>query len=301
MRSRRSVAPEDSLELLLDTICNMFGGIVFIAMLLSMFASASGETIAKSRTGMSASEAVALSRMVAARRAELQSAKAALRDVQAAASTTPVDTTVDRDALLGVLNTSIAEAQERLEQAKAMLERVRDRSRSVQQQLQDAKSRADELAATADDIQRQIRTEKASRVSEARLPVRRETSKKPFLLAVRHGKVYQLFLLDRNGDRTPNEADVSIRDDAQGRHVEIKPGGGFLAEQRMNITERWRRITASVSSREYFFQIAVYPDSFEAFRMLRQEALAAGYEYDIVLFSDNEDIFLVAADKLSTQ
>ena len=301
MRNRRGGAPADSLELLLDTICNMFGGIVFIAMLLSMFASASGESIARSRTGLSASGAVSLSRTVAAKRAELQSAEAALRDVQAAAGMAPVDAAVDRAAMMELLNQSITEAQERLEQANAMLDRVRDRTGSVQQQLQDAKERADELAASADDIQKQIRTQRASRVSEARLPVRRETPKKPFHLAVRYGKVYQLFTIDRSGERSLNESDVTVRDLEGGRRVDLKPGGGFAAIQTLGASERWKRITASVSSREHFFQIAVYPDSFDGFRILRQEALAAGYDYDIVLFSDDEDMFLVAADEFSTQ
>ena len=32
--SRRSAAKQDSLELLLDTICNTFGGVLFIAILV---------------------------------------------------------------------------------------------------------------------------------------------------------------------------------------------------------------------------------------------------------------------------
>ncbi|MBT4768856.1 MAG: hypothetical protein HOO04_10925, partial [Phycisphaerae bacterium] len=39
---RRRESPESSLDLLLDTICNMFGMIIFIAVLAAVLASARG-------------------------------------------------------------------------------------------------------------------------------------------------------------------------------------------------------------------------------------------------------------------
>jgi hypothetical protein len=40
MSSRRELAHADSLEMLLDTICNVFGGIIFIAILVALLTSA---------------------------------------------------------------------------------------------------------------------------------------------------------------------------------------------------------------------------------------------------------------------
>ena len=39
MRASRWAAQGDSLDLLLDTMCNLFGGIVFVALLIAMLAS----------------------------------------------------------------------------------------------------------------------------------------------------------------------------------------------------------------------------------------------------------------------
>ena len=36
MRRRRALAPADSLDLLLDTMCNTFGGIILIALLVAL-------------------------------------------------------------------------------------------------------------------------------------------------------------------------------------------------------------------------------------------------------------------------
>ena len=39
MRASRWTGQGDSLDLLLDTMCNLFGGIVFVALLIAMLAS----------------------------------------------------------------------------------------------------------------------------------------------------------------------------------------------------------------------------------------------------------------------
>lgn len=43
--SRRSAAKQDSLELLLDTICNTFGGVLFIAILMVLLLQQTGQGV----------------------------------------------------------------------------------------------------------------------------------------------------------------------------------------------------------------------------------------------------------------
>ena len=46
MTRRQSISPDDSLELLLDTICNTFGAVIFISMLASVLVQNSAQSSA---------------------------------------------------------------------------------------------------------------------------------------------------------------------------------------------------------------------------------------------------------------
>jgi len=285
--------------MLLDTITNVFGGIIFIAILVVLLTRSQVDRTSD-RVRAAADRLVNLrtdlveTRTRAKRKQDLAAYLQAL--VQRPEATW--QETLDR------LNADIAAAKRRLADDERQLAYLRDRKEPIDEKLRMAADHTAELRAEIERLEATIRREKDLRRLEARLPVTRVTQKRPAHIVLTRGR---MFIVDGcDGGLEPVV-------DPQARDVDLKPlsraftriilraGGGLPVNDDLPTSARWRRLRHVAPRSEYFLYFAVLPDAYEQFLILRQIAVAAGYEYDVTPVASEDDLILSPALQLHTQ
>jgi hypothetical protein len=291
---RARMDPPDSLEMLLDTMCNTFGGIILIALLIALFARDSQSPTAPSSSHRESSEmfrerieqaeadlarAVALEQELEARvttpaqadllqlleqRDQVRSAADSLvSDLKAASS--PASTaatlaqTVDRIETLASQNA----------RAEALL---------IEQKLQGArlKGRITEQGRGLQVLSNRLAQVTARQTQRVRLPQERPTTKGHLYLIVRHARVYPLYWFV-DGAPSPNTTTLRWIQESEGsRRIETIPEAGIRPQtDAAALTATLRSIPAN----QIYLVFQVFPDSFEAFNLAKAAAVAAGFDY----------------------
>jgi len=280
----------DSLELLLDTVCNMFGGVILIAILLALLAGRSDDT--EHSASMPSQEH-------SSRRAEVERIEASLATVMGMGSGDGA-----LDAEIAALISESAQAEERIQRARAQMSRLTVAGQSVSDRLNEAASRHRELQGTLAELDSTIMVEQQRRVSAARLPVGKATAKIPVHVVLRGTRAFEIYRNDGRGGYREQPLDVDVRRDGirgEIHRVRLKENGGFVVDERLRMSGRWRSILGRVSPNEHFLYLMVYPSGYSAFRELRDAALRDGFEYDLILFPEDEQIILSPGSNFRTQ
>lgn len=200
-----------SLEMLLDTMCAMLGGVVFIALTVALF----------SRTATAQSPE------------QYQQQAAALSNELAAVTA----------------SNSVVEAQ-----LLATLQHLQDPHQHF-------------------------------RTNAMRLPILSSTTKQPWTVIIRYGKLYPLYLLS-SGERGPQR----VRNQALLWHtqsiIEPRPEQGDSPEDGVLQMARAFKLEHHTN---FFFAFAVYPDSFDAFIRAREIAATNGFQYGWTPLEETED------------
>lgn len=313
MSGRRRRADDSSLELLLDTITNTFGGILFIAILLSLLLKSSSRTAREAATRvepMSAVEQAELESQVA----DLQQDVESLRRRVAAAASEPGDSQAE-DSELGKLSAAAAAVEaavleraeavrntlehqreaaaateqfEMLEQDRKMIE---DRLAEAEHRLAAAREEAAKLAEAALQIDRpQGPTEIEQTVS---LPSLRPSLKTEVALYVRFDKIFMMHSW-RNGERQgPNTDQFVIVPTPSGDGVRQvarpKPDTGMDVNAD-TITDDLRRMLQSFPPNKFVVSVVVFEDSFDVFQLIKASIVRNGYEYRPIPLSPGQSI-----------
>jgi hypothetical protein len=302
MSRRRPAETDDSLELLLDTVCNMFGGIIFIAMLLATFAGVKGAGIAKLAGGSeNVAEIVLLRSTLQSARERVARLEASARDANLAGAIVRGEDTERIAALADTVEADLTQARARLAESLAQLDRLEAKDRSVADTLRDAKTRAAALEVEAGDLAAALQREKEARTVAARLPVTRLTHKKPFHIVLTRARAFEIYTNDGARGYTTNDQDVAIAPKGAAALVTLKDTGGYPVTAALATHPRWANLLRRLDPKEHFLYIAVYPDSYVEFRVFKEVALRAGFEYDIVLMEEGHPLHLVPGDRFSTQ
>ena len=295
--SKRDHGDSDSLELLLDTICNMFGGVLFIAMLLAVLTGVKGEGVAKSAGVESIAEASEL-------RAELIQLEHEVPGLEAAAlnlrSRQPT-ASMNIGEISARLDMDLKTAEARLAQARDTLKSVQGRERDFDSQITAAAETAARLKRSNDELKQLIAREQQSKVADARLPVTRRTEKYPLHLILKGGRIYEVYRFDHENGITVNTADVTSKAIGDKSLITPRSDAGFPPTSNLARHPRWRSIVAHRPANKYFLYVMVYPDSFDVFRSLRVESMRAGYEYDLIILPPAQQVILAPADEFTTQ
>jgi hypothetical protein len=292
--SRRAASSGDSLDLLLDTICNTFGGILFIAMLVVILTnqmsseSAPAEPTAensralrKMRGELSDSDAQLTRLRQAVRQKEdleRQFADPESRELLTTLHELDDDTTsliTDRNEKLE----NIAESQADLIESARELERLT-------QMLAEAQLRLEQE-------QQLLQNETALRSRTSQTPKQRATQKKPAAFFLKEGRLCAVAKKDENGNPVPNDAEIRIVDDPpNGRYVEPIENAGLTVAADGSNAEAIREKLADFDKDQHYLSVLVFKDSFANFEALKNEMIRAGFEYQLVPFPDGEKAYL---------
>lgn len=301
MRGRRRRADDSSLELLLDTITNTFGGILFIAILLSLLLNSSSQTAREAAPRVEPMSAVEQAQLES-RVSDLQQDVENLRR-RVAAAPQPGDSQAE-DSELGKLSAAAAaveaavaksteairntlESQREAATATEQFEMLEQDRKSVKEQLAEAEHRlaaAQEEAARLAEAALQIdRPQGVTEIEQTvSLPSLRPSLKNEVGLYVRFDKIFMMHAW-KNGERLGPNTDqfviVSLPSGDGVRQVaRPKPAAGTLVNA-ATIMADLRRILQSFPSDRFVVSVVVFEDSFDVFQVIKAAIVQNGYEY----------------------
>jgi len=296
MAHRRGIK-QDSLELLLDTICNTFGGVLFIAILVVMLLAQAG-----SRTGSAEPDVpVPTAEELEARSRELATLSAeVVRQQQIQASQAALVESLVPDAI-----------RELIERRKQLLaERARQQQIADAQQVQNAvlaanvartQAEIDKVLSDLKAAQKQeaeartlLASEEKARVKEARLPrVHEARWKQEIVLVMRYGRLYLWHDYDLRLSRTGlNRRDFVVVSEGDDELVtRPKPTAGIPLNDTPECRAAIDKLLARFTPANFRLGIIVRPDSYGAFQYVRSRAIALKYDYRILPASSGMQVF----------
>ena len=293
---------DDSMELLLDTLCNVFGGIILITCLLALKTgneSSSSDLPAVDLIGTR----VLLEQRMEAAKSELEALQALQREIQTTGDTPWRLLAAERDALRrtqerlreqrdGQMNAAKEQATSKsLDPGREMSE-LRREAEEFSQKLADANSATSamlnkkiELSARIDRIKNEITSSEQLRVQQLRFPKEKIKNKDSVNLIMKFGEIFPL-----NGDHGglfPGLTETKINEDE------------FLADPKksegLNLTRDAvliRGVLAKCKTDGTYISIIVYPEdeSFAAFRELKQLIHESMVDYGVVVLTKDKPI-----------
>ncbi|HWB01625.1 MAG TPA: hypothetical protein VG796_01290 [Verrucomicrobiales bacterium] len=286
MKKRRFRNQSDSLDLLLDTICNTFGGIIFIACLVMLLARESGNDsnsaveradtdILKRRIEVAKDDLARLSNLLEQQN-EKRASAAALGERKEALEREIAElrknASVSAGATDGLPKTDdLVQLRGQLRPLRTEVERLMNAITSSEKEITRLNGRQSDLARKSAEIAAYSR-------EKLRFPKERTQDKSPFWVILKHGRIYPLRA--DNGDL--NETTLSWEDvDSRHRQVTPRPTEGIVfAESRAGLTSQLR----SVASGKQFLAVCLFPDSYETWRDYRRIIQEVGLDYGLKFF-----------------
>lgn len=305
--SRRNRGEESSLELLLDTICNTFGGVLFIAMLVALLlqtskknAVASLSSDALPQPAIRKSDLIRLATHadeLVSEIAQLEKELSQVRDFVKRLATPEIQESLaslhlvqEKQRLLeqarveilasisadhAAAATASAAAQQLTEGAKAAEASAAGAAAS----LKDAQEKNRSLLQSAIQLAKQQR-EKSVVQSTGKAPRERDTEKREFGLLLRYGRIYRTHI--HTGIwRTVNTADFHVEKSLDGNKATAKPGAGISMSDE-GAAASIAKLLGDYPATGWYPCIVVHPDSYDVFQSLKSTLVAKGYEYRVV-------------------
>jgi len=302
--TRRRRTRGDSLDLLLDTITNTFGGILFLAILVALLLRTGATTTSRSTIEpVSASERA----MLEVRIEELSSAAEMLRRRIGERVAGRTDESRPQYERLDAETQALEEALEERARAAARtldmqreagecegriaeLEIARDEGESRLRQATErrtaAREEAEELARAAARLDGPPR----KRVLEqtAALPRLRPSGKQQFGIYVRFGRMFVMHVWQGGNRVGPNPEHFIVTGDSP-PVARPRPAAGIPIEAE-TIEREFARLLRAHPRDRFVVALVVFDDSFDEFQTLKAAVVGAGYEYCPIPLSDGEPV-----------
>ena len=284
----RRKTPPDSLYLLLDTLCNAFGGIILLAVLVVLLTSkektqptASSDSqemlqrrLALAQTNLQQSLQLAASLKAKAgdeRWKQQLSLLSTRKDLQEAIQQTR-DTVARNSKELD--SASAADPAERLKFLNAELATAQVHKLEVKNSLAATEENINRLKQRLSDMERQVTAKLNDLQRPLRLPKEHETGKRVVWLIARYGHIYPC----RNTDLTRNETDINWTTQLDSEIAEPIPGRGIDPILKPGEMSNYFGFQAG---EDVYFAFNVFEDSVPAFIQAKEIALRNGLSYGL--------------------
>jgi len=290
MRHRLRVrTSDDNLDLLLDTICNVFGGVIFIALLVAILANTSAHTV---ESEVAVIESIKIGQIesadadvVASNIADLELALNQLGATERLFDAQHVKAAAEK---LIEIDRAVAEAHQRIEGQRSWIRQF-DSTR-----LQHINTLDEQLAAVERDVANLeddlIEIKDANRV-EARLPITRHTRKTQVIFLLENGRLHWV-PLGRAGTLFGGSFADHVRTRAfpQGTAVMANPTAGI--DPHDNAAEM-AAIFRQMDSDRHFFDLYVRADSVDEFAEVRRLLLGRDFRYNLSPLAQEQPLIFV--------
>ena len=290
---RRDYSDQGSLELLLDTITNTFGCVLFISLLTAILVRLQPESVDSVENHPF--DAQALTQSASDLQNDIQRTQrllaslptpdpnaAALQRKISSTTTAITESAAEETRLLQ----SIAEMQDQLineEKRATDVAKKLETTIAVAEEIEDINEQLSEesakLATDALQIDRPVDPQTIRQ--NAKLPVIETVDKRQFGLLLKYGRVYVMHEWTTDGVRLgPNAKDFIVTKDAQGNFTAIaKPDAGFIADAQ-TVRQNLENILAAHPPAEWAIAICTNLDSFSQYQTVKSSLIAMGYQYN---------------------
>jgi len=290
----------DSLELLLDTVCSMFGAILLIAILVALMAQTTREDTSGQRAG-----AEIIQRKIATAAADLTETRRLIAQTGMPASATAAELAAEKRQLIATLAEARAEGERVQAQLQDHIKRQTvDHSGEWKQLMADQRDLASQQAeleneiktqdqntarlnSRAADIIRAIKAEKESRVVSLRFPREHRSGKHFVSIVCKFGKIYPLM----DGDGKKNQTSVVWSEKGSAELAQpVEALGWTLPENKSALDDFLNKINQS----EFYIVFFVYPDSLDTYHALRDAVTAAHLDFGLELQRTGSELLMGA-------
>ncbi len=291
---RRKPEEADSLELLLDTVSNAFGGIMFLAILLSMLLKLSFKVEPQATPDASGTSALATQgeqlEALVNELAVLQSA-AALREESRGKLTDAA--TSESYAKVLALRQKRAEQEERIAKEIAAAASAQVELDRTVQEIAAQEKKSNELESEVAAKNKELHAQKGRSAQSVIPPHSRSTSKREVAIIIRFGRVYlQHDWSDDGLTRSANLRDFVVVEEADDsltltpiptRGIAVTDSGEF----KLSLQSLLRNHRPS----ERFICVAIWEDSFGKYQALKKALMALGYDIRLIPVNRGGKIF----------
>ncbi len=288
MKHRSTTDANESLEMLLDTICNTFGAVIFISMLVALLVSRSQQAApATDEKTDPVAESAAISM-------EIQQAKERLRILSGQVRQQDlIRSRFASEESLALAGTLKQQTEDRVRlmsektQAVEQLSGLREQMAATQQVMQDNQSELDDAAQANSRLREELTAVEGLAGRTARIPRVRRTNKDGIVYALDDGRLFSVTTVSLEVD------DVDCTQSTEGgmQVIRPRPGAGIFVEDSETSRRNVKGKFTGIDPKSAFVKLFVAQDSFGAFLPVKDTLVENGIEYE-VLITDNEKVEL---------
>jgi hypothetical protein len=314
----------DSLDLMLDTICNIFGGIIFITMLVVILTTFTSSVIKfQTQDDRKALESVRQDVELQTLTQQVQALRESVTTADALDTLEPDPSQIKEESLRLAAQKRIQERLQREQQARkeaqAAIENIETSRQDVKNRIAQyeewLKTYKSKVTGSQKVLEQQIQGKSAqikqlefeladynsSRQLQGRLPLEQVSRKAQMTIILRYNRLYVVAEYLPFHLRKPFEGQVVVTPAANNKYqAETLEQRGLLIPE-MEFPGDFKQLLSQCPPSQCTISIMVYPDSIKAYRTIRTLALAAGYQYQLWLVTEPGPVTYVVSDKATVQ
>jgi hypothetical protein len=302
MSRRRQRVQTSSLDLFLDTICNAFGGIMFISILISILIQMRGDSSETNARQNAITEVTAIDQQSKVKQLQHQ-----VRILS--------ETVTERERLL--FNEDSAESTELLAKKDLLVESLEKIQQDQQRLLDTTAAKTIEIQKSQMELQnlsqrltdaRLAVSERSKELDEAldsvetttTLPKVASTFKGNLMFAMRYGKLYLITDVDGTGSNGIHSQHATSVNLGVGVQVRLKQAAGWGLDSPQDMAALDRVLQKHLSS-ETFISVAVFSDAHEDFSRFKAKLIQMQYDYDLLPLDNPDTLMIVQGGSATVQ
>lgn len=286
--SRRHHEPDDSLELLLDPICNMFGTIMFVALIAALLAlTRSGVVVSDAVSAMEREQASAVSQM-----------QGRATELERTLSTLPAGEGRELDqAAADRVERALGEVARR----EVLIERYQDTVKTARENMDDVASQVEPMRTELMRVRDAVEAARRSKDRQVRTPLEREVSLFEFTVVVWNDQLFAICdLTTRPRDAcewlrcwnqkhvVPARCTTPVFECSRvnihiARSIMLREGAGIKIGdiEALRKNPEFIALLKTLDPATDLIGMVVAPDSFDAFAVVKDAFLSAGFSYSV--------------------
>jgi len=300
MSRRQMISTDDSLELLLDTICNTFGAVIFISILASILAqNSSPESASSEETEAAIQETHTRQRELSELRQRQQKLESQLTQQETIIRRFSSEESVSLALQINQDSQTHTRMSAQKTETAHTIERTERERLQLEQAIRDQLKQLNEVKASQAEAANNLRDLETDRGHTAEVRRVHETTKFGFTFALDNGRFYSVHTSD---DPNANEADLMLnRDDCEilesAGVTTIRPlkTAGLAIRGTMS-PKKDLKARLAVVGKKFVVRLFVAKDSFGEFLPVKEVMTELGLEYALEIMP-GEDVDLVLTDK----
>lgn len=279
---------DDGLDLLLDTICNMFGTIIFVALIAALLALTSTKGSPEPSLVAGDPDGERQLALLAARAEELE------REL----STLPAASDGDADSAAA---DRVAAALGEIARREELIERYSDAVAAVSGDLAQIGAQLAPLREEVARVESALESARRAKDRTMRTPLERELELRLYTIVVWEDRIYPVCdwsnrnpdtcaLFEQWDDRYAIAAGSRLEGNCRGlnaagftRTIPLRAGAGIPITDTESLLRdaRFQQLLASLDPGEDMVLLDVAPDSFDSFNAVKEALLGAGFNYTL--------------------